>query len=441
MNNLFFSFDSETPIYLYGAASIGKIVLKTLSSFNIQGFIDMRGKEIESMCGKMVYSLENIPSLAKKDGIIIITVKNVFEHEEIAYSLYKHGCRNIIYKPQGVLEGNSSEHEKILSDLWDEIVSGEIKFEGRHIPRYQSALRYSFIDYALICEIDDRVVANIPLELIYTNDTETFWGNINIQALYPHISFFNFLANKREAEKESYLEFCEQSASAIGDIKITKAWRENVLRNRTKIYQQMCNALDLDSDFFIRTAPTATWNKKGYFNLTSGKHRATFLTSKGKRYIPLSILKSDYLLWLQKEEYTTLKEELIQNEERKTQSKILHPYFYKFPCIEHFFYTLFQNDVLSFLCRKSKLKNRIIKVVTNLDPQNSIYFLLEKCTFIKIVSEQADVEIIDQFGRGAMYDTNKEALVITTEEKKGSLLSQYIDDGQVVRLYQMEEEV
>ena len=279
------------------------------------------------------------------------------------------------------------------------------------------------------------------MELIYTNDTETFWGNINIQALYPHISFFNFLANKREAEKESYLEFCEQSASAIGDIKITKAWRENVLRNRTKIYQQMCNALDLDSDFFIRTAPTATWNKKGYFNLTSGKHRATFLTSKGKRYIPLSILKSDYLLWLQKEEYTTLKEELIQNEERKTQSKILHPYFYKFPCIEHFFYTLFQNDVLSFLCRKSKLKNRIIKVVTNLDPQNSIYFLLEKCTFIKIVSEQADVEIIDQFGRGAMYDTNKEALVITTEEKKGSLLSQYIDDGQVVRLYQMEEEV
>lgn len=352
MNNLFFSFDSETPIYLYGAASIGKIVLKTLSSFNIQGFIDMRGKEIESMCGKMVYSLENIPSLAKKDGIIIITVKNVFEHEEIAYSLYKHGCRNIIYKPQGVLEGNSSEHEKILSDLWDEIVSGEIKFEGRHIPRYQSALRYSFIDYALICEIDDRVVANIPLELIYTNDTETFWGNINIQALYPHISFFNFLANKREAEKESYLEFCEQSASAIGDIKITKAWRENVLRNRTKIYQQMCNALDLDSDFFIRTAPTATWNKKGYFNLTSGKHRATFLTSKGKRYIPLSILKSDYLLWLQKEEYTTLKEELIQNEERKTQSKILHPYFYKFPCIEHFFIRYFKMMFYRFFVGK-----------------------------------------------------------------------------------------
>lgn len=440
MNNLFFSIDSETPIYLYGAASIGKIVLKTLSTFNIQGFIDMRGKEIESMCGKMVYSLENIPSLAKKNGIIIITVKNVFEHEEIAYSLYKQGCRNIIYKSKSVLEGNPSEHEKILSDLWDEIVSGEFKFEGRHIPKYQFELHYSFVDYARICEINGRVIANVPLELIYTNDTENFWGNINIQALYPHISFFNFLANKRGAEKDSYLEFCEQSASAIGDIKITKAWRENVLRNRTRIYEQMCNALDLDSDFFIRTAPTANWNKKGYFNLTSGKHRATFLISKGKRYIPLSISESDYLLWLQKEEYTTLKYQFIQDARRETKSKIFHPYFYKFPCMEQVFYTIFQNDILSFLCRKSKLKDRIIKVVTNIDPKNSIYFLLEKCTFIEIVSQQADVQIIDLFSSKAVYDINREALVITTEEKNSILLSQYIDDGQIVRLYRIEEE-
>lgn len=441
MNSLFFSINPETPIYLYGAASIGKIVLKKLPFFNIQGFIDMRGKEIQRMCDKPVYSLEDMPPLEEKDRVIIITVKNVFEHEEIAYLLYKYGYKNIIYKPKGALEGSATEHEEMLSDLWDDIVSGDTRLQGRHIPQYQPAFHYSFVDYAKIREVDDRIIANIPLELVYTNDTDSFWGDINIQALYPHISFFSFLANKRGAEKESYVEFCERSASAIGDIKITEAWKENVLRNRTRIYEQMCNALDLDPDFFIRTAPTAAWNDKGYFNLTSGKHRATFLVSKGKRYIPLSIVRSDYLLWLQKEEYTTLKEQFIHNEERETKSKILHPYFYKFPCTEPMFYTLFQIDILSFLCKKRGSKNQIIKVATNLNEKSNLYSLLEKCAFIEIVGNQADVQIIDQFSHKAAPDINMEALVIAAEEKEGDLLNQYINNGQIVRLYRVEKRI
>lgn len=435
MNNLFFRIDSETPIYLYGAASIGKIVLKGLSSFNIQGFIDMRGKEIQSMCKKPVYSLEDMPSLAEEDDVIIVTVKNVFEHEEIAYSLYLRGCKNIIYKPKGVLEGNATEHEEMLSDLWDEIVSGDDRLMDRRIPQYQPAFRYDFVDYAKIRETDERVIANIPLELIYTNDIDSFWGNINIQALYPHISFFGFLDNKSGTEKESYIEFCEQAASTIGDIKITEAWRENVLRNRTGIYEQMCNALDLDPDFFIRTAPTADWNTKGYFNLTSGKHRATFLVSKGKRYIPLSIAKPDYLSWLQKEEYIVFKEQFVHDGVRETKSKILHPYFYKFPCVEPIFYTRFQSDILSFLCRKRKLNNQIIKVTTNLNEKNSLYRLLERCIFTEIVSRQGNIQIIDEFSDEAMPDANGESLVIASEVKKGNLLNQYINNGQIVRLY------
>ena len=60
MDKLFFNIDYETPIYLYGAASIGKIVLKNLSAYNLLGFIDMRGKEIQSMCGKPVCSLDDM---------------------------------------------------------------------------------------------------------------------------------------------------------------------------------------------------------------------------------------------------------------------------------------------------------------------------------------------------------------------------------------------
>lgn len=441
MDKLFFNIDYETPIYLYGAASIGKIVLKNLSAYNLLGFIDMRGKEIQSMCGKPVCSLDDMTSLIGKDAVIIITVKNVFEHEEIAYLLYKYGYKNLVYKPKGTLEGNTSNYEEILSNLWDKIVSSEIKPENKNIPQYQPVFNYKFMDYAKISETNDRIIANVPLELIYTNDTEGFWGNINIQALYPHISFFNFLSNKRGAEKESYIKFCEQSASTIGDIKITEAWKENVLRNRTRIYERMSNALDLDPDFFIRSAPTATWNKKGYFNLTSGKHRATFLTAKGRRYIPLSIASSDYFLWLQNEEYIKLKELIIRNGEREIAYKVFHPYFYQFPCTEKNFYTQFQVNILCFLCKKSKLQKRIIKVAINLSEKNSIYDLLDKCTFVEIVKEQADIQLIDQFSTELMSATSDESLVITNEEKKGDLLCKYIDNGKVVKLYFIRREI
>lgn len=433
-----------TEIYLYGAASIGKIVFQNLLDYNVKGFIDVRGNEIDEMCSKPVFSLDEMTEHIDKKSVLIITVKNVFEHDEIAYALYKKGYTNIVYKPQNALSGNSNEEENKLSALWDEIVADHFDCKSIDVPEYQSSIAYNFTDFAKLKEEREAITANVPIELVYTNNVKSIWGNINIQALYPHILFFHFLENKQGGEIKSYIELCEQAAYKIGDVKVTDAWKRNVIKNRTMIYEQMNKYIDIDIDFFVRNAPTAIWNPKGYFNLTSGKHRAAFLVSKGKRYIPLKVSSSDYSLWMGQTECQKVKRDIIQNRKRSIKHKVHHPFFIHFPCTEAVFYTRFQSAILMFLCKESRIKGRNINVVTNLEKHNSIMRLLENSIFVNLVYDKykrADVAIIDMVMEHEKTYFAEKRLVITEEKQSENVLAQYVNMGRLTTLYCINEGV
>lgn len=393
--------DKNTEIYCYGAAAIGKIVLRNNPQLHICGFIDARGKEIGTMCEKPVFSWENISEI-NKDAVVIVTVKNVFEHEDIAYRLHQAGYERIIYKPKAVLEGKGSTNERILSDLWDRIVNKELQLPFVRTPLYEDSVDYEFSDQAKIREEGEEITAYVPVELIYTNDTTDFWGDINIQALYPHIYFFRSLENKEGGETEDYLEFCEGSATKLGDIVISDSWRSNVLRNRTMIYEQMSLSRDIDPDFFVRSAPTAEWNPKGYFNLTGGKHRASYLTATGHRYLALKVSRKDYENWLDDAAARALRERIAAEKIRRLPQKELHPYFYKFPHEEPVYYETFQGEVLRRLCRRAKETDTAVRIRTNIDANSSFYTLLSRSKFVRILpdccktDEKADCCIRDE---------------------------------------------
>lgn len=321
---------------LYGAAAIGNLVKEALDKCQQEtiGYIDKRAFEVEKYNGLPVYSIEQLPDICfETDTVVYIAVKNVFEHEKIAKMLYEKGVSNIIYKPYNVLIGNETKEELEMAQLYDDIFDAKITDSDYVIPRCLDGNLDCLHDYAIIAHDVETVTAYIPVEYIFTNDYPEGgmfkWGNVAIASFFTHINFFKSLSGDMNASIEPYLqEYCVYTAHLQKKIKVTDAWKTNVIANRVQIYEQMSEALDLDHNFFIRSAATAKWNyERGYFNLTSGKHRTTFLTARGAKYIPLKMSEEDYIQFLgQKKDAERLRRLL----DKYTGNAIIpHPYFYR----------------------------------------------------------------------------------------------------------------
>ena len=360
MNDKTFEFSKKTNIILYGAASIGHLIFENLTykGYNVIGFIDQRANELSSFIDRPVWALEEIPIelLNNTNTIIIISIKNVFEHEEIVKQIISKGIFNIIYKPYNILQGGGSDYERKISKIYDAILNNQFN-EIYVIPQIR-AIKYECKDYALIKEIDDFVLAYIPVEFIFTNNYINSpmekWGNINILAFFTHIGFWNSLLQGNDEGFCDYVnEYCMYTALITNKIKITDMWKKNVIRNRIQIFEQMKLSLETDPLFFVRNAAAAEWNEKGYFNLTSGKHRTTFLAAYGYQYIPLKIKKSEYNKFINKEAVEKLSLYLRSENSYKLETVIPHPYFFKHAQIKENGYYIFLRALVDFISRIS----------------------------------------------------------------------------------------
>lgn len=330
MNKHRYVFDENSKIMIYGAATEGHLLYKRLGQYrdNIVCFIDRRAGEIGNINGIPVYSLDSevFNSVAKSDIIAVIAVKNVFNHREIAYRLNLQGIKRIICIPVNISElstSTKSEIEDVYNDLFYRQIQFPYEIEELFINRLYEFKRE---DYRF--ELEGRVVIPVPISRVYTNNTkESLWGDINIAAYFPHIRLFQFFAGKPSGVVDSYLRFCVEAATNVG-VDITEAWKQNVIDNRRVIYNEMLMNYELDHQFFIQHASRAKWNEKNsYFNLTSGKHRAIFLTTIGALFIPLSVSKSDEEKWVDIKHAREFFNEI--NKGNNNIGTIDNPYFYR----------------------------------------------------------------------------------------------------------------
>ncbi len=320
---------------IYGAAAIGNLAKISLEKceMEILGYIDQRAYELKIYNHLPVWSLDDVPEqYVTEETIVFVGVKNVYEHEKIARLVLRRGFRYIVYKPYNVLMNHGTKDEKYISDVYDMLFQASKKALNVEIPICRAGTYEHFFDYALLKECGAEVIAYIPLEFIYTNNYlkggMEKWGNINILSFFTHIDFFRFLDNREDAFPQAYLEeYCVYTARLQNKIIITDAWKENVIENRTQIYEKMNENMNLDLDFFVRNAPEAVWNeKKCIFNLTSGKHRCAFFAAKGLKFIPLKISKSDYAIFFNEKEVMQVKELLHSS---NYNIMIPHPIFYR----------------------------------------------------------------------------------------------------------------
>lgn len=345
-NESFYTLEKK-DIVLYGAATMGCIYYEKIYKigFNIIGFIDQRGKEIKEIYGLPVFSLENAEF--SKDVVIFIAVKNVFEHTKIANELVEKGYTNIIFRPYNCLIGQGTDEEKQINKMYDLFSEGKIcEYHFKYIiPKVKILFAPKLKNDAILKEQDDYLTILIPITLLFTDKKIGSDGKesneIPILLLKPHIEFVKCVLGVGDYNVQSYLAYCEEAAKKIDRFKVTPAWRANVIRNRAEVFNNMNHLYNVNKQYFVNNAPFVQWNEKGYFNLCSGKHRSTFLMTKGDNYIPVKMLKNDYLKWTREREIQKIQTYINSIGINYIQAPVENPFFYNLSCPnEQFFYEL-----------------------------------------------------------------------------------------------------
>ena len=337
-----YAISKTSKVIIYGAATTGAIVYSTFIRYGIEviAFIDKRASEIESYYNLPVIDLNQTEKLIQENReiIIVIGIKNVFEHEKIAKKICGLGCNKIIFRPYKEIKGEGSEKDKEINTIYSSILSGELPQEVYEVEDFEEQ---NFSDKAVIETDDNYVVANIPIYYVFTDcykDRNILWGDIPCLGLVPHIGLFKFFLGTENEDYHEYIKFCREAALRSGGIKTSKAWEESVYKNRLDVFNHMQYELEHDNGFFIKNAVEADYNERGYFNIKSGKHRVVFLLVMGKRHIPLKIKKADYDKWCNIKKATEIRFLLKDLNKETLPSIIGNPYFYDYPCSTSSFY-------------------------------------------------------------------------------------------------------
>lgn len=331
-------------ILLYGAATTGAILHANLTKagYCVAAFIDQRADEIDSYYGLPVWNIAAAGCYAEKQAaVVIIAVKNVFEHERIAGNLWDAGFEKIIYRPYRSVCGNETEADHMLNAVYDQIIDRDGITEVSPCPAVMGREQQPLKDHAIILDRGDYVTANIPAPYVFTDkyeNQETLWGDIPCLGLLPHRALFDVFNGKWNPDYVEYMNYCRQAAERCGGIVTSEAWEASVYQNRIDVFNHMQYSWEHNRDFFIKNAVEGVYNPKGYFNIRSGKHRIAYMLTKGSRYIPLKINKKDYETWRSREHAVHIANYLWENHIETLPVVLTNPYFYDFTSTSPAFY-------------------------------------------------------------------------------------------------------
>ncbi|MCR5651316.1 MAG: hypothetical protein K6F86_09075 [Lachnospiraceae bacterium] len=352
-------------IVFYGAASIGKIIYDRVKNTDLDLFcyIDKRAEEIKYLNTLPVFYLDDLifEKINKDEFVIFISVKNVFEHTDVANELIKRGFHNIIYRPLSAINGVGSEKQNRINEVYDVFESGKIE-EIEWIPKSLKIDMYVPQNRSIIAEDACTITAWFPIDILHTDNKVKGhkWSDIPVPAFIPHIDLFRHIAGDSSCTCDVYLEYCTESAINNG-ISVTEAWKANVIKNRSSVYEHMSHAAELEADFFVRNAVNAIYDKEqGLFNLNSGKHRAAFFASMKRKYIPMKVAKEDYSAFINMEWCSRLEKYLVDNEVMQLKAPIPHPFFYDYPCETKEFYYNYMFWLLHYIgVKQYTMKNNV----------------------------------------------------------------------------------
>lgn len=448
---MIFFIDKSIPVVLYGAATIGTIFYRKYNEWNlnITAFIDKRAEEIKSFIGLPVYSIDN-DVLDKKNVVVIIAVKNVFEHSRIASKLQKSGYKKIIYRPYNALNNNGSEQEILLNDIYSHITEDYIFDEKLYaeIPFVEASNSLKLIENGVITKNKGKVTFYLPITMIFKDKKDP---ELEIQhsilCLKPHYNFARYIIGNG-GEINSLLKYCIEEAEKMQTVKVTEAWKENVIANQSEIYLDMLHKYNVEPEFFINKAPNVIWNnERKYFNLNSGKHRASFMCAMGKNYIPVCASEEDYKKYLEAIDVESMQKKISAQFEDGLSYPVENPYFYNYSRYDEQFWFLLVRAITEKLSEWYYDNGKILKGL-------KVYYSLTNCDFLETFlvrvgaslqkkvdtdsNEKYDVAFVEDFDDAENIHAEHTLILSEKSFDKKNCLLEALQNGKCRYLYELE---
>lgn len=326
-------------IILYGVGSSSKPISDVLNEEKIfvSVYVDQRADVIKENEGIPVISMEQVAGFTeeKDEFVVIITIRNVFEHSKLAKKFYDIGYKNIIYKPQSILQGISGSIQESINDSY-ETLTAKFNIPEKATACYDREI-FLFSDEGLRKQLEDYLIAALPVELLFsnTNDKMPIWSRRNFVADYAAVDLYRAFSNRDSLlfseEIDKYIDWFALPGAKIVGVNTDGNWRELLIDARLKVYNEMEYNLNVNPDFFIINCTTVKYcEKKGFELVASGKNRVSFLIAKGYRYIPVKIKVENYEKFINILQTNAICDYLNVNEEDSVFAPIPHPYFYHY---------------------------------------------------------------------------------------------------------------
>lgn len=283
-------------IAIYGAGEVGQRVGKILlgSGIRPRAFFDRKAKQGGKCLDVPMLQIDEYPDSLRADTVVIIALANGLAHKAVAEILYDSGFRKLLFLP--VAYDMPARLKAELTILYNEYLGGRVTGVVRDYAYYAES---SFLDsgQAVASAGLDKVVAWVPLELVFTESLEHWPGDKNllkspyayydrnIATNYWLVNLIDYLQGETDS-CDTYLSMYERNGGGKPSID-----------ERKRQFDLFEHEYSFGMDFFVQSAPDAMWNERGYFNIVGGNHRIMYLYAKGCRYFPLRISRQDFIRW------------------------------------------------------------------------------------------------------------------------------------------------
>ena len=380
---------------IYGTGGDGLKLFDNLKKIGISvtGYIDKRADEIHSIKNVPVWTMKKFCDLnfCVDKTIIIISIKNVYQHSHIALDLAKKGYKNIIYKPLKIILGQSEDFNlNILSEVFDKLLYGNDIDNDIELIKTDEKINIEFKDKFIINESDNMVTCFLPIELLFNYNNEESFKDINMMAFFPLVELYEAFLNSNNIYYNERLEnYIIYASDWLKDkeVKLTDKLKESFINSRYEVFNQMQNIIDINFSYFIEYAPRIKLSCGTHFNLTSsGRNRIAYLIAKGYKHVPVKMTNTDYNNWIN---YEYLKEFIDKIESlgiTKLFSPIPHPFCSNIPVISVDYILLLCKNILNIILKQEYEKCLIQQddyIIVNNDKFNKTKSNYNIAVFVK----------------------------------------------------------
>lgn len=356
---MFFSLSPECNIYIYGGGSLG-IYLATQASaahYHVVAFLDKNASTIKQVNSIPVLTLEECRFVDVQNTVVIITLQNVTQHEELADQICKKGCKKIIYFPMNTLGANST-FVSGMRKKYNECLNFKFEYILKNIPqmgentwKFNNDIESDVIWIPTeLCFAIEKGVKNVR-QSDYTESAEALLNKYvrgkSIYNVIPYWNLFEYLEGDRE-NCELYLKIFGKR----GHISDCQKSDTELLEDRNTLLKIYLHEFNMHSSFFNESPCEVCVSDRGKVLILDGLHRSVFLAKKGYRWIPTKVNRENKDYFFERKCLKELITYINENRIQKIEFPIEHPIFYGFPVYRCEFITLWEK-ILQYIDSKN----------------------------------------------------------------------------------------